>query len=103
VYLPTSNDSCYTIKWQNNTSSGGSGVGVLNIGANNYLTFEYVEWQGTGLNGGTFPNNSTALAEKETYTIWHPYPLAFSDLYEKLRPLFEAYADVSGEAVQVFG
>jgi hypothetical protein len=33
-----------------------------------------------------------ALSGKETYTIWHPYPLVFSDLYKKIQPLCEAPA-----------
>jgi hypothetical protein len=30
---------------------------------------------------------SQALAGKDTYTVWHPYPLAFSDLYQEIEPL----------------
>jgi hypothetical protein len=30
---------------------------------------------------------SKALAGKETYTVWHPYPLSFSDLYREIEPL----------------
>lgn len=30
---------------------------------------------------------SQALAGKDTYTIWHPYPLNFSDLYQEIEPL----------------
>lgn len=31
-----------------------------------------------------------ALRGKETYTVWHPHPLGFSELYEKIRPFCEA-------------
>jgi hypothetical protein len=32
---------------------------------------------------------SQALIGKDTYTVWHPYPLVFSDLYEELEPLLK--------------
>jgi hypothetical protein len=35
---------------------------------------------------------SQALAGKETYTVWHPYPLAFSDLYQEIEPLLRPTA-----------
>jgi hypothetical protein len=62
-------------------------------GARNHFVESMPEFQ--------FEILSRALAGKETYTIWHPYPLVFSDLYEKLRPLFEAYGNVSSGAVQI--
>ena len=40
---------------------------------------------------------SQALAGKETYTVWHPYPLAFSDLYQEIEPLLRPSA--SGPAL----
>lgn len=31
-----------------------------------------------------------ALEQKQAYTVWHPHPLIFSELYEQIRPLCEA-------------
>lgn len=31
-----------------------------------------------------------ALAGKEAYTVWHPYPCSFEDLFEQMRPHCEA-------------
>ncbi len=30
-----------------------------------------------------------ALAGKDTYTIWHPYPLVFSELYGEIEPFLK--------------
>ncbi len=32
---------------------------------------------------------SQALAGKDTYTVWHPYPLVFSELYEEIEPFLK--------------
>jgi hypothetical protein len=45
---------------------------------------------------------SRALAAKETYTVWHPYPLVFSDLYEQMRPFFEVNDRIHREAIPIF-
>jgi len=31
-----------------------------------------------------------ALAGKEAFTVWHPYPFSFEELFEKMQPLCEA-------------
>jgi serine kinase of HPr protein (carbohydrate metabolism regulator) len=40
-----------------------------------------------------------ALAEKDTYTIWHPYPLPFSVIYETIRPFCEATEKAQTESL----
>ena len=32
---------------------------------------------------------SEALVGKDTYTVWHPYPLVFSELYKEIEPLLK--------------
>jgi hypothetical protein len=32
---------------------------------------------------------SQALIGKDTYTVWHPYPLVFSELYEEIEPFLK--------------
>jgi len=44
---------------------------------------------------------SRALMAKETYTVWHPHPVNFSVLYEKIKPFCESTANVQNEAVCV--
>jgi hypothetical protein len=31
-----------------------------------------------------------ALADKEAYAVWHPYPLSFEELYKKMKPYCES-------------
>lgn len=42
---------------------------------------------------------ASALRGKETYTVWHPYPLDFSAFYEKIAPLSEKKRPLSPEVV----
>ena len=32
---------------------------------------------------------SQALFGKDVYTVWHPYPMVFSDLYEEIEPILK--------------
>ena len=36
---------------------------------------------------------SQALIGKDTYTVWHPYPLVFSELYEAIEPFLKQAAN----------
>jgi len=38
---------------------------------------------------------------KETYIVWHPHPVNFSVLYEKIKPFCESTTNVQNEAVCV--
>jgi hypothetical protein len=42
---------------------------------------------------------SSALKTKEAYTVWHPHPVAFSALYEAIKPFCESTKNVQNEAV----
>lgn len=44
---------------------------------------------------------SRALMAKETYTVWHPHPVNFSVLYEKIKPFCESTTNVQNEAACV--
>ncbi len=46
---------------------------------------------------------SRALMAKETYIVWHPHPVNFSVLYEKIKPFCESTTNVQNEAVCVLG
>jgi hypothetical protein len=42
---------------------------------------------------------SRALMAKETYTVWHPYPLTFSSVYEAVKPFCESAKNVGNQAL----